>query len=94
MEQVRHSTGVVARRAEAGRMALAAARFALRAALVVLPLVALRALLRPREARASSLSDRQLADIGLTRADVARPHERPGLAEIEMRRLLRGRDRW
>lgn len=92
MEQARHSTGVAPRRAEAGRMALAAARFALRAAFVVLPLVALRALLRPREARASSLSDRQLADIGLTRSDVA-PRERPGRAELDVRWRQRGWER-
>ena len=93
MEQARHRTGFAARRAEVSRAALAVARFALRAALVTLPLLAFRALCWPRDLRASDLSDRHLADIGLTRADVTRPHERPGPAEFEIQRMLRGRDR-
>ena len=84
MEQVRRGTGGVA----AGRTALVILRIVLRAALLTLPLLALRAMFWPREQPLSGLSDSQLLDIGLTRADVTRPHERPTAAELEIRRLL------
>ena len=67
-------------------------RHALRGALLTLPLLALRAMFSSREQPLSGLSDRQLGDIVLTRADVARPHERTTSVELEMQRLLRGRD--
>ena len=84
--------GQVRRRAAAGRTALLVLRIALRAALLTLPLLALRAMLWPREQSLSGLSDHQLRDIGLSRADVARPHERTRSAELEVQRMLRGRD--
>ena len=84
MEQVRHGTGGAA----VGRTVLAVLRTALRAASLTLPLLALRAMFWPRDQPLSGLSDSQLLDIGLTRADVTRPHERTTPAELEIRRLL------
>lgn len=85
MEQVRRATGAAA----SGRTALGGLHVVLRAASL-----ALQAMLRPRGQPLSGFSDRQLADIGLTRADVERPHERTASAELEMQRLLRGRNWW
>ena len=87
MDEVRRGTGVAA----VGRTALAVLHIALRAALLTLPLLALRAMFWPRGQPVSGLSDRQLGDIGLTRADVTRPHGRPTSADIEIQRLLHGR---
>lgn len=90
MEQVRRGS----RGAAAGGTALAALRIVLRGALLTLPLLALRAMFWPRDQPLSGLSDHQLGDIGLTRADVTRPHERTASAELEIRRLLQGRGWW
>lgn len=88
MEQVRRGS----RGAAAGRAALLVLRIVLRAALLTVPLLLLRAMFWPREQPLSGLTDRQLRDIGLTRANVSRPHERTTSAELEIQRLLRGRD--
>lgn len=90
MDEVRHGTAG----ATAMRTALVVLGTALRAALLTLPLLALWAMVRPREEPLSSFSDRQLGDIGLTRDDIARPHERTTSAELEIRRLLLGRGWW
>ena len=87
MEQVRYRTGGAA----SGGAALAMLRPVLRAALLTLPLLALRAMAWPRDPPLSGLGDHQLRDIGLTRADVARPYERTASAELDVQRLMRGR---
>lgn len=88
MGRAKHGTGGAA----IGRTAFTILRIVLRGALITLPLLALRAMFIGREQPLSALSDSQLRDIGLTRDDVARPHERTSSAERDIHRMLRGRD--